>query len=342
MRALLLFIAVGASILLSTGNVLARTAACPCNPCPCAPCTCGEGKGGSSKPPTRKSEPGHTEQPKSAGPKTESGKSEPTKDHAGHHEAKKERGHSHGGGGVGVGISVDLSGIGQRRSEPDPFAAPGGPPRMSEHREENPVPVKKTQQVPKTDPFAYVSLTGPQAKEENSPPGPINVGNNELNPPQPGIAATPAPQTPLAGPPKSTGRTIAKDTSPDCVDRYKRITDLLAEYQTLFEQLEKADGDAEQLEGEAWDANNKLSEGYEDQSLSLIGEGRDQWKQIDKEWGPTMRKYETAFDRATRAHDTLVGERSAFEKNCPGYARIPEVPERPEKRHLEEPEPFGE
>ena len=89
------------------------------------------------------------------------------------HQANKEHGHgySHGGGGVGVGIgaTVDLSGVGQRRVEPDPFAVPAEHQPVAAHTEEKPKTPKKVREVAKTDPFANVQLTGPQAKTESNP-----------------------------------------------------------------------------------------------------------------------------------------------------------------------------
>ena len=85
------------------------------------------------------------------------------------HQSGKGHGHGHGssnGVDVGVGIDVDLGGIGQRRAEPDPFAmsGPPAPPRTQEKPEK-----LKTKQKPpdatRSNPFANVKLTGPQAKE---------------------------------------------------------------------------------------------------------------------------------------------------------------------------------
>ena len=86
------------------------------------------------------------------------------------HQANKEHGHgySHGGGGVGVGIgaTVDLSGIGQRRAEPDPFAVPAERQPVGARTEEKPKTPKKPREIAKTDPFAGLQLIGRKAKEE--------------------------------------------------------------------------------------------------------------------------------------------------------------------------------
>jgi hypothetical protein len=90
------------------------------------------------------------------------------------HQANKEHGHGygHGGGGgvgVGVGANIDLSGLGQRRAEPDPFAVPAQRQPVTAHTEEKPKTPKKPREVAKTDPFANVQVTGPQAKAESNP-----------------------------------------------------------------------------------------------------------------------------------------------------------------------------
>ena len=82
----------------------------------------------------------------------------------------KYDGNSHGGVGVGAGVNVDLGGIGQRRAEPDPFAVAGPPVPQTQQRVEKPKPKKKgPDAVAKTDPFAKIEVTGPQAKGESKP-----------------------------------------------------------------------------------------------------------------------------------------------------------------------------
>src|SRR5437016_13115152 len=89
---------VTASILLFPGDAFAKTASCPCSPCKCSPCTCGSGGG----------------------------------KHGKHHEGERER------AGVGVGVNVDLGGVGQRKTEADPFAT-------TSHQ-----PAAQTEEKPKT------------------------------------------------------------------------------------------------------------------------------------------------------------------------------------------------
>jgi hypothetical protein len=89
------------------------------------------------------------------------------------HQANKGhgQGYSHGGGGVGVGIgvNVDLGGISQRRPEADPFAVPAERQTVTARTEEKPKTPKKPREIAKTNPFANVQLTGPQAKNEPNP-----------------------------------------------------------------------------------------------------------------------------------------------------------------------------
>jgi hypothetical protein len=88
------------------------------------------------------------------------------------HQAGKQYGHGQGrGGGVGfgVGATIDLSGMGQRRPEPNPFAVQTAPQPVTTRTVEKPPPTKRPREVTKTDPFANVQLTGEQAKEQNNP-----------------------------------------------------------------------------------------------------------------------------------------------------------------------------
>jgi hypothetical protein len=105
--------------------------------------------------------------------KTQTAKTQTSTSQSQFHQANKEHGHaySHGGGGVGVGIgaTVDVSGIGQRRVEPDPFAVPPQHQPVGAHTEEKPKTPKKSREMAKPDPFANVQLTGPQAKTEPNP-----------------------------------------------------------------------------------------------------------------------------------------------------------------------------
>jgi hypothetical protein len=69
---------------------------------------------------------------------------------------------------VGVGANIDLGGIGQRRPEPDPFAVPAERQPVPARTDERSRP-KKPHEAAKTDPFANVQVTGPQAKAESNP-----------------------------------------------------------------------------------------------------------------------------------------------------------------------------
>jgi len=138
-----------------TNASLAKTAGCPCSPCKCSPCTCGGG----------------------GGSKSSSGGGKHHDDVAKHHD----KGHGHDrGGGVGVGGSVDLGGVGQRHAEPNPFAVGGGSEPVA-HTQEKHKP--KTAETPAANPFSDVHLTGEQAKGE-TPPGPINVNNDDEQAPK--------------------------------------------------------------------------------------------------------------------------------------------------------------
>ena len=115
---------------------------------------------------------GKTTQSKSTSSQAPSNKTAPAKSAPTQHQAGRKgyHGDSHGGVGAGVGVNVDLGGIGQRRTEPDPFAVGGPPVPQTQQRVEKPKPKKKDPNaVAKTDPFANVELTGAQAKGESKP-----------------------------------------------------------------------------------------------------------------------------------------------------------------------------
>jgi hypothetical protein len=130
------------ALLFSISSAVAKTASCPCSPCKCSPCTCG---GGGSK----------------------GGK---------HHD--KEHGH---GSSVSVGGTVDLSGIGHRTAEPDPFATGGGDKPVV-HTEEKRT-TKHRDKEPTSSTFDEIKLTGIEGKGEITPPGPVNVSNDDEKPP---------------------------------------------------------------------------------------------------------------------------------------------------------------
>jgi Arc/MetJ-type ribon-helix-helix transcriptional regulator len=125
--------------------------------------------------------------PKSAPPtkpqtaKTETGK--PTGSKTGKSESYHKGKDGHGGHSshteVGVGVDIDLSGIGQRRLEPNPFAVSGPPAPRTQARTEKPKTKEKQHEITTPNPFANVALTGPEAKEESEPPGTINVADNQ-------------------------------------------------------------------------------------------------------------------------------------------------------------------
>lgn len=177
MRTLFVAIAVAAGALIFNSVAFA----CPCSPCRCSPCTCGgmnRGNTGSSRPQPARTAPN----------KTQSGKTErPTTQSKGH-QAGKEHGHGHGhsgGASVGGGVNIDLSGIGQRRAEPNPFAVSGPPPPpRTQERPEKPKTKEKQHDITRPDPFSNISLTGPEAKEANEPPGPINISDDNETPPK--------------------------------------------------------------------------------------------------------------------------------------------------------------
>jgi hypothetical protein len=116
---------------------------------------------------------GKTTQSRGTSTQNPSNKSAPAKNASTQHQAgrKGNGGHSHSGAGVGVGVgaTIDLGGIGQRRPEADPFAVPAERQPVTARTEEKPKTPKKTREPAKTDPFAGVQLTGPQAKGQSDP-----------------------------------------------------------------------------------------------------------------------------------------------------------------------------
>ena len=325
-RAVLSLVAIIASLLVPSDNAFGKTASCPCNPCTCSPCTCGEGsKGGkhNEKEAHRETE-GHRE-------KAEHHDEERHHDKEGHHEH----------GGVGVGINVDLSHVGERQAEPNPFAVGGGEPvAHTQEKTSKPHPPKST---PTT--FDKIDLTSKKAKDLEQPGRTINVSDNDQSapPPPPADRQTKEANNPPA--PSPSQPTVSDDdglppprlTERDCGTLRNNLLALLAKYKKALARVNDADYELDSLEQEAWEANNKLSEGYEGQSLTLIDQGREEWDRISKEWGPANRHYNAAFDTATKAYNDFVEARSAFQRMCPGVAP-PEIPHLPEKKNHQDPE----
>jgi hypothetical protein len=101
--------------------------------------------------------------------------------------------HHHDHGNVGVGMNVDLGGVGQRKAEADPFAVGGG--STTPHTQEKHKSKTKENEVTTTGSFSNVELTGEKAKDEGNRPGPINISDDNENPPQLPKAETFTPPT---------------------------------------------------------------------------------------------------------------------------------------------------
>ena len=151
-------LSVAAASLLIVGNAFAKTASCPCSPCKCSPCTCGGG-----------------------GSKSSGGKSAKSDSHPGEREGDHHRDHhGHGDSSVGVGGTVDLSGIGHRNTEPDPFAVGGGekPPAHTEEKRTT----KRKEHEPASPTFDDIKLTGKEGKGDIPPSNTFNVNNDDVQP----------------------------------------------------------------------------------------------------------------------------------------------------------------
>ena len=167
MRNLLLSITITTSVFVCSEKVVARTAACPCNPCPCAPCACGQSNTKASKPQPTKTTTSKPQTTNKTETRTQSKPREATREH------EHDHGHGRGGGAsVGVGVNVDLSGVGRRHAEADPFALGGGP-QPAAHTQEKPKTPSKPHEAIKTNDFAGVELTGEKAKSEIAPSDPF-------------------------------------------------------------------------------------------------------------------------------------------------------------------------
>jgi len=122
---------------------------------------------------SQKSQPANTAPTKIAPSKAQATMTEARTSQSKSHQLSKEHGHgySHGGGGVGIGVgaTIDLSGIGQRRAEADPFAVPAASQPVTARTEEKLPRAKKPKETANANPFAGVQLTGEQAKEKSNP-----------------------------------------------------------------------------------------------------------------------------------------------------------------------------
>ena len=120
------FVTLIAAFFIVGGYAFGKTASCPCSPCTCSPCTCGSGGKGDK-----------------------------------HHGKEKEHGHA----GVGVEVNVDLSGVGQRKAEPNPFATTNEP-SVSHTQEKT---TKKHTQESTAATFDKIDLTSEKAKDLEEP-----------------------------------------------------------------------------------------------------------------------------------------------------------------------------
>jgi hypothetical protein len=145
-RGLVLLCAIATALCVSTTKALGKTAGCPCSPCKCSPCTCGGG-----------------------GSKSGGGK------HHEHHGNDYSR-------SVGVGGTVDLSRIGHRNAEPDPFAVGGGE-KSTAHTEEKRT-TKLREHEPTSSTFDDIKLTGKEGKGDIPPANTFNVNNDDVKPPE--------------------------------------------------------------------------------------------------------------------------------------------------------------
>ncbi len=157
-RVIVLSCVITAALCFSTASALGKTASCPCSPCKCSPCTCGGGgKGGGGK----------------------------------HHG--KEHGHDHGSS-FGAGGTVDLSGVGHRNAEPDPFATGGGEKPVA-HTEEKRT-TKHKEKEPTSSNFDEIRLTGNEAKEvDENPSQPPSGGSTTISDNEIKTNDSPAPET---------------------------------------------------------------------------------------------------------------------------------------------------
>ena len=154
-RDLVLSCAIAAALSVSIASAPGKTAGCPCSPCKCSPCTCGGG-----------------------------GKSSSGGGGGKHHG--KDHGREHGGSSVGVGVDVDLSTVGHRNREADPFAAGGGEKPVAHTQEKQ----KTKRKEPEPTTFDDIKLTGVEGKGDIPPPGSFNVDNDQVQPPDLGWGKT--------------------------------------------------------------------------------------------------------------------------------------------------------
>jgi hypothetical protein len=121
---------------------------------------------------------------------------------------------------------------------------------------------------------------------------------------------------------------------------YNNLLALLARYQKALDEISRAETKLIQLQGDAESANQDIAEGYEDQNLGLMGRGDDLWKEVYKDWPAAMKRYKGAFETAVKTRDDLVGQRTAFQRMCPGI-EPPQIPDLPEKEDFRLPPEAG-
>ncbi|HEX4638291.1 MAG TPA: hypothetical protein VH170_02275 [Chthoniobacterales bacterium] len=214
-RCCVLLYAIAATLCVSTASAPGKTAGCPCSPCKCSPCTCGDGgsKGG------------------------------------GKHHGKE--GHHDRDSSVGVGGTVDLSGVGHRTREADPFAS-GGNDKPIAHTEEKRTTKHKDREPP-TNSFDEIKLTGTEAKDESNSPNTFNVDNEE----QPKTEEKPKGKKPKPTWPKNIQNWLdLKAAITTAEEPYSKAH--AAYYKALYEFIGKSDH-LKQLYSEMHSACDKVS-----------------------------------------------------------------------------------
>jgi chromosome segregation ATPase len=191
-----------------------------------------------------------------------------------------------------VGADVDLSGVGKRKSEPDPFASSNEPPSPKTAKAHEQTKTHKTEQT-QDHTFDKVGLTGEIAKDEGKGPGVINVSDE--------AAPTGSPKTEGA-PTKEIALTTddlkkARDAYQTARSKFLKTDPDWQKYLKLLGQMERLDGDSD-----TWKKASAKSYKLMRHAVDTFDKS-DEGKKLLQDW---MKTYEVVNKAGNNITDDMV------------------------------------
>jgi chromosome segregation ATPase len=187
---------------------------------------------------------------------------------------------------VGVGANIDLSVVGRRNPETDPFAV-GGPPVA--HTEEKQKPKTKEREVTPTNPFEDIKVTGKEGKGDIPPSNTMNVSDETEQP------AVPSGQTS----PKDKVATATVEDLKNAHDAYLNGLTKFTEADPNWNKLVATANTTQELTP---DVKKKV-----DKAKKKIQQLKNQFNQSD-EGKKLLADYKTTYDNAIKSGEKVGNE----------------------------------